>query len=432
MQKNFGLLQGRNRWLPILLFLGFLIFFTSARVGAETPFEDGRLFLVDGSSISRDDFAARAAGADYILIGETHDAPHHHRMQADLLETLAKAGLRPAVGFEMLYSRNQKLLEPFNRHEIKLGELEQASGWSQSWSYPFAIYAPIFQVAERYDLPVYGLNISKATLDKVKAEGFEKVRDNLPAEERPDLPAEVIWPLEEQVAHLNKIREGFSQWQRDEKPGGNGPKEAAAKPPKADPAAKKADQPANAAEAARPGGDPKRFMLVQSLWDTSMAESAARARRESGRPVVIIAGGGHVESGYGIAHRLNSLDPGRKIMLVMPLSHPFKEGEDKRRASAEVFFASRPSILSLGLVFKAEADRIIVDELTAGSRAEAAGIKIGDRIISLEEKAMKSPGDFHSAIAIADLQDKRNKLDDKREKPLLVERAGQERNLILR
>ena len=399
----------------ILLIILFACLSAAKSAEAETAFADGQLFLANGQPITIEEFAAQAAGADYVLIGETHDAPHHHLMQANLLKSLAEAGLRPAVGFEMLYFRNQHLLEDFNQRKIKLGELEAASGWSKSWSYPFEIYAPIFQVAENFDLPVHGLNISKATLDLVKADGFDQAHKNNAQEQIPDLPKEVIWPKPEQVAHLNKIREGLASRQQQQKPDDKAAEPASPNPP----------------ETEKPkAGDPRRFLLVQSLWDTSMAESAVKAHEKTGRPVVIIAGSGHVESGYGIAHRINTLTPGKKILLVLPLASPFRN-EDPRKNSADVFFASRPSLLSLGLVFKAEPDYIIIDEVKNSSRAESAGLQIGDRIISLEEKDLKSPGDFHSAMAIADLQDKRSGAAEKRAKTLIVERNGIKQSLTL-
>ena len=404
------------------LLLGFSLMGKAASAAPMGPFADGLLFLPDGSSITMEQFAAQAAGADYILVGETHDAPHHHQMQARLLESLAAAGQRPVVGFEMLYSRKQNLLDSFNRREIKVEALEEAAEWAKSWSYPFAIYAPIFQVAEQYDLPVYGLNISKATLDLVKKNGFEETHKTVPAEEIPDLPHEVIWPKPEQVEALAKVREGFARSQAEAAPKKDGQPEAAKAeaPEKAKPAEGGPMQP----------GDLKRFMLVQSLWDTSMAESAIKAHEATGRPVLIIAGSGHVESGFGIAHRINTLTPGKKIILVLPVSYPLEEG-DKKRQSGDVFFASRPGILSLGLVFKPEAERIIVDEVRDGSRAAAAGIKAGDRIVSLEDKALEGPGGLHSAIAIADLKDKRDGLDEKRAKPLAIERDGRSQALTL-
>lgn len=415
---------------PALIFaLVFLFCISGATlINAEEAFKDGRLYLADGSTISLEKFADLAKGYDYILIGENHDAPHHHQMQANLLAALAQAGLRPAVGFEMLYFRNQNLLAAFNRREIKVAELEGASNWANSWTYPFEIYAPIFEVAEQFDLPVYGLNISKATLDLVRAKGFDGARDTVPGEERPDLPREVIWPKPEQVEHLNKTRENLAKRRTESKTGETAMPEPDKKPPVEAMEAKKADP----AQGPLKAGDPQRFLLIQSLWDTSMAESAFKARQESGRPVVIIAGSGHVESGYGIAHRLNTLAPGQKILLVLPLAKPFDAADEKLKKSADVFFASRPSILSLGLVLKAEADRAIVDEIKGGSRAERAGLRIGDQVVSFEEREIKSPGDFHSAIAVADLEDKRSELPEKRPKVLVINRNGLTENLTLR
>ena len=404
-------------WVFFLLLLAasLLIMPNNQTAVAGENFADGQLFSNGGQQITIEEFIAKATGVDYILIGENHDAQHHHQMQARLLEALAQKGLRPAVGFEMLYSRNQNLLTDFNKRESKLNELEEVPGWSQSWSYPFAIYAPIFQVAEQFNLPVYGLNISKATLDLIKANGFDQTRDTVPEDERPDLPAEVIWPMPEQVEALTKLREGFS---------GLGMTTESPASQAAPLDTKKSDG------ESKPAADQKRFLLVQSLWDTSMAESAVKAHKETGQPVVIIAGSGHVANGHGIAHRLKNLDPDKKIMLVVPLAHPFADNDDRKK-SADVFFASRPSILSLGLVLKAEPNRIIVDEIKSGSRAEAAGLKTGDQILNMEEKEMKNPGAFHSAIAIADLQDKRKGLTEKREKALTVERNGEKHNLTL-
>ena len=420
-------MTGSRPRLAALAAMAFCLGIWAGTAVATEPFEEGRLFRPDGSSLSLDEFGRLAGGYDYILIGETHDSRHHHRMQGALLEAAAQAGLRPAVGFEMLYSRNQGRLESFNRREIKLDQLEEASGWTETWSYPLAIYASIFEVAERFDLPVYGLNISKATIDMIKAQGFDEARRTAPPDQWPDLPDVLIQPPDGQLEYLSQVRRSFAARRQNANPAGESPKEA----PKAEPPA--GETPGDVPKAEPPAEDasPRPFFLVQSLWDTSMAESAIRAHEKTGRPVVIIAGGGHVSHGHGIAHRIDILSPGRKILKVMPLSSPF-EPDDPRRAAADVFYASRPSILSLGVVLKGEPKRVVIDELEAGGRAEAAGLKIGDRVLSLEGEEMESPGDFHSAMAIADLADKRQGLAENRVKPLVVERDGTQVALSLR
>jgi len=51
--------------------------------------------------------------------------------------------------------------------------LAEACGRAESWSYPFELYAPIFLVAEDFDLPVYGLNISKAEPERIVVDELE-------------------------------------------------------------------------------------------------------------------------------------------------------------------------------------------------------------------------------------------------------------------
>jgi hypothetical protein len=67
----------------------------------------------------------------------------------------------------------------------------------------------------------------------------------------------------------------------------------------------------------------ERFLTVQSLWDTVMAENAVRAKAREGAPVVVLAGSGHVDFAWGIARRLERLDPGSGVLLVAPWrAHP--------------------------------------------------------------------------------------------------------------
>src|SRR5262245_58173308 len=54
---------------------------------------------------------AAAARADFVLLGETHDNPDHHRLQLELLEAMVRAGRRPAVALEQLDREHQAALD---------------------------------------------------------------------------------------------------------------------------------------------------------------------------------------------------------------------------------------------------------------------------------------------------------------------------------
>src|SRR5690348_2390749 len=63
----------------------------------------GRIWDVSSTRfINRETLVNRLAGADFVLLGERHDNPDHHLLQAEVLRSLIAVGRRPAVGFEML------------------------------------------------------------------------------------------------------------------------------------------------------------------------------------------------------------------------------------------------------------------------------------------------------------------------------------------
>jgi uncharacterized iron-regulated protein len=129
-------------------------------------------------------FAARAAQADYILIGEWHTVVCDHAVQARLLEILAQAGQKPALGLEMVAIDRQDVLDRYFPAQgndavateakpapLTLAALARDLDWPRSWGYPFEFYAPIFKVALQARLPVYGLNIPAKIMSAYRKNG---------------------------------------------------------------------------------------------------------------------------------------------------------------------------------------------------------------------------------------------------------------------
>ena len=88
------------------------------------------------------------AHARFVLLGEKHDNPDHHRLQAWVITELARRGRRPAVVFEML---NQGQVPAIARHlEDNPGDatgLGAAVGWRRSGWPDWSLYRPIAQAA---------------------------------------------------------------------------------------------------------------------------------------------------------------------------------------------------------------------------------------------------------------------------------------------
>lgn len=243
-----------------------------------SPLEPLDFVAPDASRLQDARFVARAAAARYVLLGETHHDPCHHRAQARAVDLLSRTPTPPAVGFEMVAVDRQPVLDRFNDDALALDALSEALDWQGEWGVPFEHYAPIFQAARSAGLPVYGLNVPRRLVRTAADGGI----DALSPDDRALLPPRIVPPPEEQRPML---LDAF-----------------AIHGARADPEDERV----------------RRFFFVQSLWDSQMAHRAVQVHRRMERPVVIVAGSGHVTHGWGIPHRLNVFDPDAQVYTVLP------------------------------------------------------------------------------------------------------------------
>ncbi|HEY3190091.1 MAG TPA: ChaN family lipoprotein, partial [Solirubrobacteraceae bacterium] len=99
-----------RRLHPLILLLAVLAACTTvapgvswqSSIGREHPLV-GRIWDVAARRfVDEPTVVAAITRARYVLLGEKHDNPDHHALQARLLRALTAAGRRPAVAFEML------------------------------------------------------------------------------------------------------------------------------------------------------------------------------------------------------------------------------------------------------------------------------------------------------------------------------------------
>lgn len=368
-----------------------------------SSYAGGQLVRPDGSPASEQDFLRLAGQAEYILLGERHDNPLDHQVQARLLASLAESGKKPVLGLEMLPRRRyDRQLAAFSKGRISLESLPEKLDWPRTWGFDFALYKPLFAVVEQYSLPAYGLNIPNEVRLGVSRRGLA----GLTPSEKKELPAVITPPLPEQRQKLaDFFRQHGAMMVRSRK---------AADTPPGSRAGSTADSSRLAANRAagmqgRPSivsgqqNDPlERFLLIQSLWDSTMAEQAVRLHRQytksgNASPVVIVAGGGHVEYEYGIAHRLRTMQPGARILSVMPFSDRKPEAE----AASLFYFSSASSPMGgrprIGLTLARENDKLRVTAVADGSRAEKAGFQVGDILERAGSLRVQSAEDLHTA-----------------------------------
>ena len=381
-----------------------------------------RFVLPDGAPASDRDILALADNADYILVGEQHDNPVDHKAQAALLDLLARKG-DLLLGLEMLPRRYYDFqLASFSSGKMPLAYLPAALSWRNTWGYDFALYQPIFETAQKHRLKIYGLNLPNGVRLRVGLKGLA----GLSEAEKGELPARIIPPPPEQMEKLMAVfrMHGAMGEKRPAVPamatapatGGSGRMTMPA--PERGPDEKKRpeqnrssrEKTASTAPTAQQMRD--HFVLIQSLWDSTMAEQAVTIRKsERGRlvkgmqtmprlPMMILAGAGHVEYGYGIASRIKALEPEARILLVMPFS-----GELPGFGAADLYYFSEPrSSTPYGFTFAVREEKLLIINVAPGSQADTAGMRSGDVIVRAGDAPALAPADLHKAAIQAKRQ----------------------------
>jgi uncharacterized iron-regulated protein len=228
----------------------------------------GRIWdVAAGRFIDSTTLVARLAQSQFVLLGEKHDNPDHHRLQAWLLSALVAAGRRPAVGFEMFNMDQQAAID---RHlhgmTTDAAGLADAVGWDRTGWPKWSLYQPIAEVALNARLPIIATNLPTETARALRRKGLGGVDPGLVARlglQRPLASAT-------HAAMAAEIRDSHCGYASEAM--------------------------ANA------------MITVQRARDAHMAERLAAAGRQDG--AVLIAGLGHVRTDWGVPVYLASRMPG--------------------------------------------------------------------------------------------------------------------------
>lgn len=123
---------------------------------------------------SPEELRTAVAKARFVVLGETHDNPDHHRLQAQLLKAIVRAGRRPVVAFEMLDLTQQQALAEFLEGESDdAAALGPAVGWADTGWPAWSMYAPIAEVALANDLKIVAANLPADKVKAVAVKGYD-------------------------------------------------------------------------------------------------------------------------------------------------------------------------------------------------------------------------------------------------------------------
>lgn len=152
----------------------------------------GRIWAVDESRFVEPETVLDAATqARYVMLGETHDNPDHHRLQAWVVQQMIERGRRPAVAFEMITLDEAPALAAQlvkdSRHAGPIGAVVRwdERGWSD-WQQ----YRPIAQAALDKGLPIVAADLGRKTVRALGEKGSSALAPSLVARIDLDRPLE--------------------------------------------------------------------------------------------------------------------------------------------------------------------------------------------------------------------------------------------------
>ena len=229
-------------------------------------------------------FWKQLATARAVCVGEEHPNPHHHWVQLQIVQHLAKAWPHLALGMEMVQRPFQAVLDDYAARRISDDDLRSRVGWEDRWGYDFSLYKPILAAVLDAHGALVALNAPRELTKKVAHHGLESLtpdeRAQLP-ELRTDIAAHRAWF----DALMEEMGGSEAHARAERKHDGDQDADKDGKPEQADPADAGQPEPMPSAD---------RIYLVQVIWDETMADTAARylAAHPDAR-IVILAGTGH-------------------------------------------------------------------------------------------------------------------------------------------
>lgn len=288
-----------------------------------------------------------------VFVGEVHDRYDHHLNQLALLQALHQRNPYLAIGVEWFQQPFQLVLNDFLAEKISEAELLRRSEYFDRWRYDYRLLRPILEYAKANRLPVLALNATVELTHKVSNGGL----DALTPSERAQLP-EISPPDSSYKARLKKI---FAQHSPSK-------------------------------------GEFDHFMLVQRIWDETMANNVVRyLKTHPQHQMIVFSGSGHISFGAGIPHDVAQQLPGIALATVVS-----SDPQDIEPGRADYFLPTQmlelPPTGRLGVWLKSAPDGVRIGTLQPDSAAKRAGLQQGDKIVGLNATPIRDMADLMLAL----------------------------------
>jgi len=132
--------------------------------------------VVGDRGMKQDELARRLSRAEVVLIGEVHDNPRHHAIEADLIFALAVTRRHDTVALEMIDREQQAEVEQLWREQAGAEAILAATGFdARGWG--AERYRPVVEAMLEAEVSPLAANLSRAEAAQVMREGWAAVFD---------------------------------------------------------------------------------------------------------------------------------------------------------------------------------------------------------------------------------------------------------------
>ena len=316
------------------------------------------LHLPTGLVVSREQLMDSISASRVIYIGETHDNIEAHKVQLQIIQLLAKK-YPMAIGLEMFRRSAKKKLDLWNQGQLSHYEFKNL--FRTNWGLGFSLYQPIFKFAKVAGLPLIGLKSTR------EVENHFRAGD--PA------PGKALYP---EIDDTDQYHRAFSMS-------------------------------AFGGHTVKALEKPYRMLL---LWEETMAQTVAEFLINpinKDRKLVVLAGGFHVQYGFGIPKRAYRRIPHNYSIILPDIT---KVPENLKDREMKVVKVSIPLYASdyawkveykvlghnkvkLGVQLTQEKDDgIRIKSISKNSNAQTAGMKLGDLLLKMDDKVLSGLDDI--------------------------------------
>jgi len=247
--------------------------------------------------------------ADIVFVGEQHDDPNTHRLEAAILEGLRRRGVSVTMSLEMF---ERDVQAPLDTYLAGQSTEEEFLKVSRPWPRYGSDYRTLVEISKAQGWPVIASNVPRRYAADVAKSGLNAL-DGLASPERGWIASDLQCPRDPYFERFSDTMTSHPA-----------------------PGSEKLSAEERRVEI-------ERFYFSQCVKDETMAESIAAGFERHGRgPVVHFNGAFHSDFGMGTAERVRRRLEGRRVAVVSIL--PVTDidviapvGEDLKRAEYLVY-----------------------------------------------------------------------------------------------